>query len=155
MDSISEHLKSVSRWLEQNVVTYREPKSIALVEFNFNWERMSGNFCLLLDDQRVADSYQLTLSQNGVMQFHPPMFYSPLGAPASFSAVNLTSSTEVAIGNALREIFPKLLPLGLDKKSGKCVWSSTPVQDRIIDRNLFEEAKLQVSRPGYSFTYQL
>lgn len=155
MDSIDEHLKLVSRWLDENVLTYQEPKAISLVEFDFNWERMSGKFCLLLDHQRVADSFQLTLSQNGLMQFHPPMFFSPLGAPASFSAVNLTSSTEIALSNALREIFPKLKPLGLDKQSGICIWSSTPIQDRIIDKAGFEEARIQISSSGYSFNYQI
>jgi hypothetical protein len=155
MDNINEHLKLVSQWLDENVVSYPEPKSISLLEFDFNWERMTGNFYLELDGNRVADAFQLTLSQNGFMQFHPPMFFSPLGAPASFSAVNLTSSTELAISNALREIFPRLMPLGFDKNSGKCIWNSTPIEERIIDRNFFEEAKLQISSSSYSFQYQL
>lgn len=151
MDRIDEHLKLVSTWLDENVITYQEPKVISLVEFDFNWERMSGSFCLLLDDHRIADLFQLTLSQNGLMQFHPPMFHSPLGAPASYSALNLTSATEEAISNALREIFPKLRPLGLDKQSGICIWSTTPMQDRIIDKEAFEEARAKISSPGYSF----
>jgi hypothetical protein len=155
MDDINEHLKLVSKWLDENVRSYPTPSRISLAEFDFNWDRMTGEFCLFLDEQCLPDPFHLTLSQNGWMQFHPPMFVSPLGAPASFRAVNLTSDTELAIDNALHQIFPRLKPLGLDKQSGLCIWSSTPIADRIIDIDIFHGAKLLTAQPGYSFDYQL
>lgn len=151
MDSINEHLKLVSQWLDANVMAYPTPSSISLVEFDFDWDLMAGNFCLLIDDERISDPFQLTLSQNGWMQFHPPMFFSPLGAPASFSAVNLTSATEDAINHALHQIFPRLKPIGLDKNSGASIWSTTPTADRINDFQEYERARILVSKPGYFY----
>ena len=155
MDSINEHLKLVSQWLDENVVSYPTPSSISLVEFDFNWDLMAGSFCLLIDDERLSDTFQLTLSQTGWMQFHPPMFFSPLGAPASFSAVNLTSATEDAINHALHQIFPRLKPIGLDKSSGATIWSTSPTANRINDLQEFERVRLIVSREGYLYRCQV
>jgi hypothetical protein len=146
------HLKEVSSWLDQNVTSYPTPTIIALTNFEVDWGRMTGYFHLILDGLRIPDAFSLSLGQNGWMQFHPPMFQSPLGAPASYGAVNLTDQTTEAISKALQLIFPRLRPLGLDSESGELIIGRTPLQSRIYDALEFENSKSNISNPHFIFS---
>lgn len=151
MSEPKDHLKQVSNWLDHNVIQYPTPSIVALSDFDVNWDTMSGYFYLTLDALRVPTAFSLSLGQNGWMQYHPPMFCSPLGAPASYGAVDLTDQTNAAIAKALKLIFPKLMPLGLDSESGKLIIGRTPLQDRIIDPLEFEEVKSQISNSEFIY----
>jgi hypothetical protein len=144
MTGITEHIKEVSRWLDENVVSYPTPRTITLANFEIDWSQLSGRFYVSLDDQFIEDPFRLSLAQNGWVQFHPPMFTSPLGAPASYSTVELSNDTGEAINNALRSIFPRFKPMGLDAASGALIGQRTPIDDRIIDRNTFNDLRIKL-----------
>lgn len=74
-------MKEVARWLDANVVSYPTPRAVTLSDFEVDWDQMSGRFYVSLDGQRIEDPFRLSLEQNGWVQFHQPMFTSPLGAP--------------------------------------------------------------------------
>ena len=80
------------------------------------------------------------------------MFHSPLGAPASYPAVEFTDETRRAIDDALRATLPRLRGYGLVRDGGKEIGPFTPLADRIVDIEQFEAAKSKVSATGYSVT---
>lgn len=150
MTSVTEHIKEVSRWLDENVATYPTPRAIALSGFEVDWEQMAGCFYLSLDDQRIPEPFRISLAQNGWMQFTPPMFTSPLGAPASYAVVELTEETSTAITKVLHSIFPRLKPMGLDQETGELIGQRTPVSDRIKDQEELNKGRQMISRVGFS-----
>lgn len=81
------------------------------------------------------------------------MFHSPLGAPASYTAVEITSATQQAILKCLYETFPRLKHVGIDKKTGERVDVNTPPQNR-IEEALLDQAKVKVGK-GYHVTIAL
>lgn len=155
MIGITEHIKEVSRWLDENVVSYPTPRTITLSGFEIDWNHMSGRFYVSFDSKRIEDPFRLSLAQNGWVQFHPPMFTSPLGAPASYSVVELTDETVVALTKALRSVFPRFKPMGLDRETGAFIEQRTPVAERIGDSTGFENAKSAVMLSGYQVTVSL
>ncbi len=149
------HQNQVSNWLDQNITSHSTPMAIALTDFDVDWDRMTGYFYLILDGVRIQDAFSLSLGQNGLMQHNPPLFCSPLGAPASYAAVDLTDETNAAIAKALKLIFPRLKPLGLDSESGRLIIGRTPLQDRIFNPLEFEEAKSTISNSAFLYKIQV
>ena len=147
-------MKEVARWLDANVVSYPTPKTITLSEFAVNWEDLSGSFVLAPDGHRIEERFRFSIAQNGWVQYHPPMFISPLGAPASYGAVDLTDDTAKSITMALRSIFPRLKPMGLDATTGLIIGRRTPLVERINDQEVFDLACEQISRGGFCFTVE-
>lgn len=155
MNELKDHLGQVVDWLNTNVIQCPTPSIVTLSDFDIDWGGMSGYFSLSLDDLVVPAAFNLSLGQNGWMQHHPPLFCSPLGAPASYAAVDLTDSTNATIAKALKLIFPRLKPLGLDSESGKLIIGRTPLKDRILDRLEFDEAKLKITNSAFIYKIQI
>lgn len=152
MSDIAEHLKEVSRWLDKNVASYPTPRAFTLSDFEVDWEQMSGSFYVCLDGKHIEDPFRLSLGQNGWVQFHLPMYTSPLGAPASYRAVDLTVDTLETLTKALRSIFPRLKPMGKDKDSGAFIGQQTAIADRVVDLDIFAAAIGRVDAMGFSLT---
>ena len=148
----TEHMAEVSRWLEENVISYPTPKTVTLSEFSVNWTEMSGSFVLTLDDNRIEGRFRLSLAQNGWVQYRLPMFTSPLGAPATYGAVELTDDTAKSVTMALRSIFPRLKPMGIDASTGAFIGQRTPLADRVVDLGIFNAAISRVDAMGFSLT---
>lgn len=152
MDGIAKHIEEVSRWLGENVVSYPTPRAVTLSDFEIDWEQISGRFYVSLDGQRIDHPFRLSLEQNGWVQFHPPIFTSPLGAPASYRAVELTVETAKSLTNALRSIIPRLKPMGVDMLTGVFIGQGTPVQNRVADQGEFDIARSRIDAAGFSIT---
>ena len=149
-----EHIERVFQWLEENVKKYPTPKKVTLTSFEVEWSKLRGSFRLLLNDQEVPKKFTFGITQSGTPEFYPPIFHSPLGAPASYRAVELTESTSDAIRRALRRTIPRVMAFGIDRGTGKEIFSQTPMQDRILDKEEFERTRARVSEPGYSITVE-
>lgn len=83
--------------------------------------------------------------QSGRVVFDMPMFHSPMGVPASYQAIEFTGRTRIAINRALELLIPRLLPLGKDQRTGMEVTYFTPLEDRVVDRQLLESMKQNLS----------
>ena len=105
-ESIERHVEQVMAWLEENVQVFLEPEAVTLSEFSVNWEDFSGDFNLSLDDVMLSRKVGFGLEASGKTRFYMPMFYSPLGAPASYAAIEITEKTRQAILTGLRQTFP-------------------------------------------------
>lgn len=151
MTGSDEHLEEVSQWLGENVASYPTPRAVTLSDFEIDWKQMSGRFYVSLDGQRIEDPFRLSLGQNGWVQFHPPMFTSPLGAPASYRAIELTDDTYAAITSALRSIFPRMKPMGMDAATGALISQRTPIGERIVDRGMFNDLQLKLELAAEGF----
>ena len=91
--------QKLEAWLKGNVLIIPEPKAVTLYCFDVDW---SGEFRVKFDDFELDDSLSLRMEISRRPIFRFPMFTSPLGVPASFSSINITSNTEQAINEALR-----------------------------------------------------
>lgn len=149
---IAEHLAQVSAWLDENVIRYPLPLAVTLGDMQMNWEGLSGSFVLSLDGKAVPDRFCFSLDGTGWLKFFLPMFTSPLGAPASYAAVELTEETQVAMQEGLRVLMPKLAGFGLHPVTGEWVHQSTPWRARVMDPTGFEQAKERIEAGGYSIT---
>ena len=75
-----------------------------------------------------------------------PMFHSPLGACASFGAVEFPNKVRNAIDKALRKAIPRILPFGakydLHNHNGH--------ETRIRDQDEFDTAIRIISEPNFT-----
>ncbi|ABM39949.1 hypothetical protein [Polaromonas naphthalenivorans] len=149
---IAEHLAQVSAWLDENVVSYPTPAAITLSDIQMNWTDLSGSFILSLDGKEVPDRFVFSLDGTEWLKFFMPMFTSPLGAPASYAAVEFTEETRVAMEDGLRILMPKLAGFGQDRVTGDWVHQSTPWEARVMDTSAFEQARQRIEVGGYSIT---
>jgi hypothetical protein len=146
-------LKEVRAWLADNVVYIPEPKEVTLFDFEVDWSNWSGKFKIRFDDFVNEDSFGLGMEMTGFPKFYFPMFTSPLGVPASYRAIEITSNTHNAISEALRLTFPKLKPLGKSRDTGIQIMYNSPIEAR-LSRNEIEETELLVVK-GYSVSVLL
>ena len=146
-------LKEVRAWLADNVVYIPEPKEVTLFDFEVDWSNWSGKFKIRFDDFVNEDSFGLGMEMTGFPKFYFPMFTSPLGVPASYRAIEITSDTHNAISEVLRLTFPKLKPLGKNRDTGIQIMYNSPIEAR-LSRIEIEETELLVVK-GYSVSVLL
>ena len=134
----SKHMLAVEQWLEDNVKIYHTPATVTLRAFDIDWSCLSGTFSLLLDQVEVPDRFRFSLDIAGRSTFHMPMFHSPLGAPASYCAIELSTQTIAAIQLGLDRTLPKMKPYGRNPVTGQIIDSSTPFAHRFVDEKAYE-----------------
>lgn len=153
-DEAKSHAEQVWDWVEENLERYPTPSRVTLHAFEIDWEKLSGAFNVMLDEQPFPHRLAFGLAACGRVSFQLPMFVSPLGAPASCAAVELTDPTDSAINKALLTTIPKVLGLGLNRKTGRGIDGSTPILERAVDAEAFLLARAKASAPGYSITVE-
>lgn len=117
-ESRRDHIQAVMEWLQKNVRFYPTPSSITLRQIRLDRKELKGEALLVIGDALPGEELSLRLSETGWLTFSPPLFHSPLGAPATYGAIELAKSTEEAVDAAVRSLLPRLLPLGLNRKTG-------------------------------------
>ena len=146
-------LKELQVWLAENATEIPEPQEVTLFDFEMNWSKWSGKFKVRFDEFECQDTFGLEMEMTGFPKFYFPMFTSPLGVPASYRAIEITSNTHNAISEALRLTFPKLKPLGKSRDTGIQIMYNSPIEAR-LSRNKIEETELLVVK-GYSISVLL
>jgi hypothetical protein len=144
MDS-SEHVRKVHQWVAENVQKFSTPKTLIINQIEFDWKDFCGSFALTLDQTAIKERFSISLGIDGRYTFSGPLFVSPLGAPASFGAIELSDETEIAITKALNQFFPKMLAFGLHPDTQKSIDRSTPIQERVLDHQAIERCQKQIT----------
>lgn len=153
-EEIQQHIDQVNQWLDENVQSYPTPKQVTLHSFQVNWDQLSGSFKLCLDENELSDVLTFRVDQSGKTDFYLPKFHSPLGAPASYPAIELTQSTSKAILSGLHKTVPRVMGLGINRQTGEEITYQSPIEERILNKNEFEIAKARISFPDYSITVE-
>ena len=143
-DELESRFGRLKDWLEENVQIYLEPELVRLYDFAVNWEDFSGEFRVAFDSVVLSEKLRFSLEASGKTTFNLPMFHSPLGVPASYSAIEITAKTQKAILEGLRETVPRVKGAGLDRETGKSVSFHTPPAER-IDPAVLRNAKATVT----------
>jgi hypothetical protein len=89
------------------------------------------------------------MSETGWLTFSVPLFHSPLGAPASYAAIELTTNTQSAVTAAVRSLLPRLMPLGINPKTKEWITTSTPLQARISVASELMGALDRIGHPDF------
>lgn len=150
-DSHRDHIQAVREWLQKNVRVYPTPSTIALRHIRLDRKQLRGEALLLIDDKLPGEELTLWMSESGRLTFSPPLFHSPLGAPATYAAIELSKNTEQAIAAAVQGLLPKLLPLGINPKTKDWITTSTPLHERIADLLEFNAAFEQITRTDFEY----
>ena len=98
-DSDISHIEKVRQWLREHVQVFSDLHSVTLSDFTVNWDE----FSVTLDDTAISDKFSFFLEASGKTTFYPPMFHSPLGAPASYAAVEVPEPLDRAGVHAHRQ----------------------------------------------------
>lgn len=144
-----DHIQAVREWLQKNVRVYPTPSTITLRQIRLDRNGLRGKALLLLGDALPCEQLTLRMSETGRLTFSPPVFQSPLGAPATYGAIELTIKTEQAVAAAVQGLLPKLLPLGINPKTKEWVTTSTPLHERIADALEFNAAFERITHPDF------
>jgi hypothetical protein len=101
---------------------------------HFRWPpaAYAGEFSVQFDSEPTAERYRFYADGAGQIQFTPPLHHSPLGVPATYSAVETSEAVDAAILRALRFAIPALKPYGLDPETGALITTSTPLSKRLL-----------------------
>jgi len=148
-----DHEREVKAWLEENVKVLEEPAVVTLSNFDVNWHQFNGSFNLALDDTAIERRVSFSVEASGKAVFSLPMFHSPLGAPASYSAYEITKKTHQAVNKVLELTIPKLAGTGRHPETKKEITFNSPVKDRISKEKL-KQAKRRVKN-SYSVSIAL
>jgi hypothetical protein len=140
-ESFADRRRALKAWLDANVLVPPRPSEISISDLKFDWENGQGSFLLSLDSQELEDRFDLWIAIDGKVNFGVPMFVSPMGAPASFAAVDLDQDTQSAIQRALDRVFPEFFSYGRHKGRRRYIDAYTPLMRRIKDQAQFEVKK--------------
>ena len=148
-DSSHDPIQAVKEWLQRNIRHYPAPSTITLRQIRLDPKELRGEALLLIGDALPGEELNLWMSESGRLTFSPPLFHSPLGAPATYAAIELTKNTEQAIAAAVQGLLPRLLPLGINPKTKEWVTTSTPLHERVPDSSEFNAAFERITRPDF------
>ena len=140
-ESIKKHIEEVRQWLKENVQVFPEPDKVTLSEFLVNWEEFAGEFRVAFDSVVLSEKLRFDLDPSGKATFYLPMFHSPLGAPASYGAIDISEKTHAAILKGLRQTIPRIKGAGIDRDTGVEITYYTPPSERIGEDALIEERR--------------
>ena len=135
-ESILRHIEEVRAWLDENVQVFTEPQSVTLSDFVVDWNEFSGDFRVSLDSSELPDKLHFGLNASGKTDFYLPMFHSPLGAPASYAAIELTPKTLEAIRQGLHSTIPHVMGVGTTSETGLKIEAHTSPQLRLSGETL-------------------
>jgi hypothetical protein len=147
----------VQNWLEENVRVVTLANELTLCDFTYNPKNYSGKFSVSVDGEELEGRWSFWLyGADGWPTVGPPMFTSPLGAPASYAAVKLSDELDAVLQAKMREIFPRISPLGLNQKTGvEFTNLNSRVADRIIDHETYHNTVSQIESGRLRVTIQL
>src|SRR4051794_33586873 len=106
---------------------------MTLSEFEIDWDRLAGSFRLAFDGEPLLERFRISLELSGWLRYWTPMCHSPLGAPASYAAVDFTGETRRAIDAGLRAMLPRLHGCGIILATAKEIHFTAPIDERIVD----------------------
>jgi len=129
-----ERIELVKKWLDENVLVFKKVTLLELHAITFSLDVYQGSLVAYINDERVNFTFGAN-DCDGKIKVNGPIFVSPLGAPASYSAINLPNEYTKLIEKNLRECFPNLRPYGKNRETGIETDGLTPISQRIIDRD--------------------
>ncbi len=101
-DAQRHHIQAVQAWLEKNVRVYPTPSRISLRQIQLDFNTLRGEALLFVGDALPGEALTLRMGDDGWLTFTPPLFHSPLGAPATYGAIELTDKTKQAVAAAVQ-----------------------------------------------------
>lgn len=147
------HVQEVHDWVDAHVQIIEVAERVTLREFL--WERedaRSVNFVLSIEGQGDHRCY-FGGDDDGDIRFTLPQFHSPLGAPASYPAVELSEAVDLAVRTGLRSLMPRLKPYGADPVTGEQITIASSLRDR-LDVPL-ETVRELILREGLEITVEV
>jgi len=153
--SLESHVLAVNEWLKANIRVYLTPSHITLGKVQLNPKTLDGSALLLLGHHEAGEALSLRMSETGWLTYSVPLFHSPLGAPASYAAIELSVATQSAVDTAVRSLLPRLLPLGINPKTKEWITNATPLEARITDGPAFMAALDRLGRPEFECRQQV
>ena len=141
---------TVRKWLAENVVIIEEVNSLTLKNITFQVDPYTGAFDAVINGTEFPFKVSGTSNANGRITVSPPIVCSPCGVPASYSLLEAPKDMCSEICKRLEEYIPPLIPLGLDKKTGKIVAYGDPISDRITDMPKVLKAIALFQRDGFA-----
>lgn len=105
----AEHVRQVDKWVDENKVSYPDGSSIDFVTFKLDPDSGKGRFLLSFNGEQCPYDYSFRSHLQNLEIYHP-MFYSPLGSPASYSAVEIS---EEMVALLRRKLVEKLREAGV------------------------------------------
>jgi len=147
----------VQNWLAENVRVVTHANELTLCDFTYNPKNDSGEFAIRVDGELLDGRWRFWLDgADGWPTVGPPMFTSPLGAPASYTAIELSGELNAAMRAKMREIFPRIAPFGRNRKTGAEFTNlNSRVADRIIDHEAYQNTVAQIESGNLRVTVQL
>ena len=152
------HVARVHEWLGKNVLVYENVSTVTLYGFDIPESLTrgvySGRFKVKFDQQECPLKFTFSIGSDAVGKpvYYTPVFHSPLGAPASYGAVNIPKQAEEAITAALGKIFPSVKPLGLDRETGQILTMQTKHIDRVRYHDAMNAALNKAKAADFEFT---
>ena len=151
-DAHRDHIQAVQEWLEKNVRVYPTPSRISLRQIQLDSNTLRGEALLFVGDTLPGEALTLRMGDAGWLTFTSPLFHSPLGAPATYGAIELTDKTTQAVSAAIQGLLPRLLPFGINPKTQEWVTASTPLRERIIDAAELNAALERITHPDFEWS---
>lgn len=153
-EGVRQHIEKVRAWLKEHVLVYADVSAVTLHDFNIPDGSHSGTFKVSFGSEDCPQDFSFSIGglQNGKVHYCCPIYHSPLGAPASYGAVEYPRNVGSAIENALNNIFPSIKPLGLDPETGEVTTMMSRWVDRVRDHEAMNAALDRAKAPGFEFT---
>jgi len=118
-------------------------------------QEIQGSFNILFGEFKCGRRINFSFGESGKVSMGMPMFHSPLGAPCSYGAVDISDAERKCVNHALNYIFPRIKPYGVCRETGKHIQLGTPVINRMIDSTEFIHAQEKVMSSNYAVTVKI
>lgn len=148
--SLINHVEEVQQWVNANKRVYFDVRTVTVRAVHIEKSVFSGRAELILDDRMPPEELSISLGGDGWLTYSLPMFHSPLGAPASYSAVALPEAASRAVTSAVRSLLPRILPFGLHPITKEWITQLTPLSQRVVNQDEFDTAFARIHESKFS-----
>lgn len=104
------HVEQVAEFLQQHTFNGMEARHYAVVDLAIDWQwypgDLKGTFYLELDGVKFPEAFRFSFGCTPQVELQLPMFFSPLGAPASFPRIDLPKDVIGQMSSEIGRILP-------------------------------------------------
>ena len=142
----------VRKWLDENTTSFSPERSVTLHSFDVNWHHLKGDCLARADDRAGSTAIHFYYDRVAWPLWRGDVFHSPLGVPASFSAVEFSERATIARG--LQELLPRIKPVGRDD-DGSMIAPSDPITTRLPTEFDTEALRRKLDDPSFELRIEV
>jgi hypothetical protein len=144
-----------NRLMQSDIKVIPQPRAVTVRKFEINWKDGKGTFTVALNGVELDQRFSCTIEGDGWLHCWHPHLQAPIGLHPDYPCYIFTDATELAIASAVRKVFPRLKPWGIDRSSGSILNALSSLDQRGLSSSTHVEARIKIALASFAVTEKI